>query len=89
LAKKVAAPTDIATSKRHDTSESIIASFEGLTIGETPIDEKIQDLSEEVSEERAQARRTQTERHPSIKRMPHVVGVSSSSFNSSEFQPFF
>ncbi len=76
MASGVRAKQDIAETKVHDRTETVIASLEGLTLGVHSESEQIQELREEPTDETVLAKRTLTERHPSIKRMPHVVGVS-------------
>ncbi len=76
MASGVRAQQDTAETKVHDRTETVIASLEGLTLGVHSESEHIEEMKEQPTDETVLAKRTLTERHPSIKRMPHVVGVS-------------
>ena len=59
----------------------MIAALESLSLGEHRVDESQADKLTEMivdtaTDETVLAKRTVTQRHPSIKRMPHVEGVS-------------
>jgi hypothetical protein len=78
LSGKSSASLDTAKTQVHKQSDTVVAAFEGLTLGESAVDESghMQALQVRESEDRAEAKRTQTKRHPSVTRMPHVIAVS-------------
>ena len=80
MPSRVGAQHDTADTTIHDRTETVIASLEGLTLGVHNESEHIEELREQPTDETVLANRTLTERHPSIKRMPHVVGVSCNGF---------
>jgi hypothetical protein len=71
---------DKAQTKIHHKQDTVIAALESLSLGEqeSPSDKLTEMAVETATDETALAKRTVTQRHPSIKRMPHVEGVSGS-----------
>ena len=79
LAGKVATRQDVANTQVHKDTETVLAAFEGLTIGEQPLDESsnLQEItSVKISEDKAETKKTKAKREPSATRVPHVIGVS-------------
>ena len=70
---------DKAETKTHEKKDTVIAALESLSLGEHEIGtEHLAEMAvdETATDETVLAKRTVTQRHPSIKRMPHVEGVS-------------
>ena len=79
MAFKDRAEHDSAETKVHESSDTIVAAFEGLTIGEQSIDEskKVNEIEAvKVAEDKAEVKKAPAKREPSATRVPHVIGVS-------------